>query len=622
MDKNTFNIPEELKKLPEKPGVYIMKDEKDAVIYVGKAKILKNRVRSYFQNLANHTPKTKRLVSQIVSFEYIITGSEVEALILENSLIKKHSPKYNINLKDDKTYPYIKITVNEDFPVIYSTRRHEKDKAKYFGPYTGSTNVRENIDLIHKLWKIRSCKRKIEEGKPTKPCLNYHIGLCNAPCAGYESREEYALSVAKAVDFLSGKIENTEKELEGKMLEYSENMEYEKAAEIRDNIKALKTLRQRQIIESMHSDERDVIAYARDEENAVFQVFFIRSGIITGREHFFLNDCEGTDNKELITKFTEQFYSGTPYIPKEILIQSEIENTQLISDWLSEVKGKKVSILVPLKGEKKNLVRMATGNAMLTLEKFGSSLKKEYAKTKGALKELQEALGIDFPLNRIESYDISNTRGFESVASMVVYEEGKPKKSDYRKFRIRSVQGPDDYASMYEVITRRFKRYLNAENADENARKSFEKMPDMIFLDGGEGQISSVTKALAELNLQGVRVCGMVKDDRHRTRALLYKGEERMLPINSEGFKLLTRIQDEVHRFAIEYHRSLRSKKQVKSILDDIEGIGEKRRKALLLHFGDVEKIGKASLEELSRVDGMNSKSAEAVYAFFRKNKT
>ena len=615
-----FDIPAELKKLPESPGVYIMRDKTDDIIYVGKAKILKNRVRQYFQNSANHSLKVKQMVSNIDHFEYIVTGSEVEALILENNLIKKHNPKYNILLKDDKTYPYIKVTTNEMFPRVFVTRKLLKDKNKYFGPFTNSSAVKENIALIDKIWQVRRCSkvfpRDIGKGRP---CLNYHIGQCKAVCTGKVSEEEYNKMIGEILDFLGGKTENVVKNLTSKMLKYSAEMEFEKAAEVRDTIESIKILNQKQIIENLHIDDRDVIGFARGIRECIMQIFFIRGGKITGREHFMLEECEDVEDKELMTQFVQQFYSVTPFIPKEVILQCEIDDFDLISQWLSEQKGQRVNVLVPQKGERKSLVLMAQNNAKIVLDKFGAEIRREHKRTKGALEEIQKALNIDFELNRIESYDISNTQGFESVASMVVFENGLPKRSDYRKFKIKTIIGPDDYGSMEEVITRRFTRYINETSGDENVKKAgFDKKPDMIFLDGGKGQISAVQKALTNLNLY-VPVCGMVKDDRHRTRALMYNGEEIELPYTSEGFKLLTRIQDEVHRFAIEYHRKLREKKQVHSILDDISGIGSVRRKALMKHFGDINAIRRAEVEELQQVDGMNIKSAEAVYNFFRK---
>lgn len=612
-----FNIQEELKKLPDKPGVYIMIDNKDSVIYVGKAKVLKNRVRQYFQNSANQYPKVKSMIKHIDHFEYIVTDTEVEALILENNLIKKYNPKYNILLKDDKTYPYIKLTVNEMYPKLYMTRSHIKDKAKYFGPYTNSTAIKDTIELIHKIWPLRRCMKKFPRdiGKE-RPCLNYHIGLCKAPCSNMITEEEYNHMIENIIEFLNGKHDKIIKQLENEMSKASDNLEFEKAAELRDKISAIKKLDEKQVIENMSLEDRDVIAFARAHNEALVQVFFIRAGKMTGREHFMLYDVDDISRKEVMTNFVKQFYSGTPFIPKELVLQEDIEDKENISEWLSQLKGHKVIITVPQKGEKLRLVQLAEKNAILTLEQFGEQIKREKNKTIGALNEIKEALKIEFDLDRIESYDISNVQGFESVASMVVFENGKPKRSDYRKFKIKSVYGANDYASMEEVITRRFLRYKTENNNLEEGK--FNKLPNMIFLDGGKGQVNIVKEVLSKLDIN-VPVCGMVKDNKHRTRGLIYENEEILLPISSEGFKLITRIQDEVHRFAIEYHRKLREKIQVKSVLDDIEGIGSTRRKELLKHFKDIEKIKQASVEELKEVDSMNTKAAEAVYDFFHK---
>lgn len=614
-----FDIREELKKLPEKPGVYIMKDVNDEIIYIGKAKILKNRVRQYFQNSSNNTLKVKNMVKHINHFEYIVTDTEVEALILENNLIKKNRPKYNIALKDDKTYPYIKVTVDEMFPRVFITRSHNKDKAKYFGPYTSGFAVKENIELIHKIWPLRRCLKKFPRDlNKERPCLNYHIGQCKAPCNNVISQEEYNKMIDSVIEFLNGKHSQIIKQLENEMSELSKNMEFEKAADIRDKIFAIKKLDEKQVLEGMSMEDRDFIAFARAHGEAVFQVFFIRNGKMTGREHFMINDTDDMTRSELMTDFVKQFYSGTPYIPKEIILQEDISDKDTIIKWLSQTKEQKVNIIVPKKGEKLRLLELAAKNAILTLEQFGEQIKREKRKTIGALNEIKEALNADFELNRIESFDVSNIQGFESVASMVVFEYGKPKRSDYRKFKIKSVLGPDDYGSMEEVITRRFLRYKNEIKNNTGEEGKFNKLPDVIFMDGGKGQIHAAEKSIKNLDLN-IPVCGMIKDDRHRTKGLIYNDNEIYLPANSEGFRLITRIQDEVHRFAIEYHRKLREKKQIKSILDDIEGIGETRRKALIKHFGDIEKIKRAEIEELKNVDTMNIKSAEAVYNFFRK---
>ncbi len=617
-----FDIREELKKLPDKPGVYIMKDIDEHIIYVGKAKILKNRVRQYFQESLNHSPKVISMVKHIKSFEYIVTDTEVEALILENNLIKKHSPKYNIMLKDDKTYPYIKLTVNEMFPRLYMTRRHDKDKAKYFGPYTSSSAIKETIDIILKIWPLRRCLKKFPRdfGKE-RPCLNYHIGQCLAPCNNEGLKEYYDKMIDGVTDFLNGKHTEIIKNLENQMAEASENLEFEKAAELRDKLISVKKLRERQIIENMSMEDRDVIAFARADEDALVQVFFIRGGKMTGREHFLINNAGGISRSEFITDFVKRFYGGTTFIPKELVLQEKLYDEEEILKWLSFIKGHKVTAVYPQKGEKLRLVELAAKNAVITLEQFGEEMQREKRRTFGALEEIKEALGIDFDLDRIESYDISNTQGVDSVGSMVVFEYGKPKRSDYRKFKIKTVFGADDYASMSEIISRRFLRYIkeNDENDDNFMKGKFNKLPDMIFLDGGKGQISAVNDTLLKLNIN-VPVCGMIKDDKHRTRGLIYNNNEIFLNAHSEGFKLVTRIQDEVHRFAIEYHRKLHRKNQIKSILEDIKGIGENRRKALIRHFGSIENIKNAGVEELKSVEGMTEASARAVFDFFRKS--
>ena len=613
---NTFNLAEELQKLPDQPGVYLMKNDDDEIIYVGKAKILKNRVRQYFQKNKQHSVKVLKMVENIASFEYIVTNNEVEALILENNLIKKYDPHYNILLKDDKTYPYIKVSVNEMFPRVTVTRRHLKDKAKYFGPYTSGLAVKESIELIHRLYPIRSCQKSFprDTGKE-RPCLNYHIGKCKAPCNNMISREEYDSYIEKVLDFLNGKTKDIIAELTEKMETASENLEFEQAAEYRDIIGAVKKVSERQIIENMAENNRDVISFVRENADVVFQVFFIRGGVITGRESFMPECTPDTDDTELMTDFVKQFYSGTPYIPKEIILQCDIDDFDLISSWLSQTKGQRVNILVPQKGERHNLVNLAKENAKVVLERTGNRLKREYKQTLGALEEIKQLLGLDFDLNRIESYDISNTQGFQNIGAMVVFEQGKPKRSDYRKFKIKSVIGADDYASMEEVITRRFTRYVN-ENSGETQKTGFDKLPDAIFTDGGKGQMKSVQTALDNVGVN-VLVCGMVKDDRHRTRGLIYNGKEYIMSPHSEAFKLITRIQDEVHRFAIEYHRKLRAQKQIHSILDDIPEIGEKRRKALMAYFGDINAIKAAEVDELAKADGMTAKAAEQVYNFF-----
>lgn len=612
-----LNVQEELKKIPNKPGVYLMFDKHDSVIYIGKAKILKNRISQYFQNSSKKSPKVTTLVKHIKRFEYIITNTEVEALILENNLIKKHEPKYNIRLKDDKTYPYVKITTNEMFPKVFITRKREKDNAKYFGPFTSSATLKENLDLILSIVPVRNCNRKFPRdlGKE-RPCLNYYINKCNAPCNYHVSEEEYNKNIKMVIDFFNGKHEKIIEKLEKEMLDASESLEFEKASEIRNKLFAVKRLKETQIAENTNIEDKDVLAFARAIHEAMVQVFFIRGGKITGREHFLLHNVENLSRSELMTDFVKQFYSGTPFIPKEILVQEEIEDLELITNWLSEIKGQKISIINPKKGERLKLIEIANKNALISLERFGEQIKRDQRNTLGAIDEIRKTLKISINLTRIEAYDISNTQGFENVGSMVVFENGRPKKSDYRKFKIKNVFGSNDYASMQEVIQRRFLRYIN-ENSSQNEKTSFSKMPDIIFLDGGKGQISAVQKILEQLNIN-VFICGMVKDNFHRTRGLLFKGVEYNFNKKSEGFKLITRIQDEVHRFAIEYHRKLRQNNSIRSALDDIEGIGSIRKKALIRHFGSIDSIKKASIEELLQVEKMNYTSSEAVYNFFR----
>lgn len=615
-----FDIKEELKKIPEKPGVYLMFNEEDIIIYVGKAKILKNRVRQYFQSSAKHSPKVLSLVKKIKRFEYIVTETEVEALILENNLIKKYEPKYNIRLKDDKTYPYIKLTVNEMFPKLFITRKHLNDKAKYFGPYTNSAVLKENLELILKILPLRRCNKKFPRDlAKERPCLNYHIGKCKAPCNYHISEQDYNKMVQTAIDFFNGNHKNIINDLEKQMYDASENLEFEKASEIRDKIFAIKKLEENQLAENMDLDDKDIIAFARANDEAMFQIFFVRGGKITGREHFMLNNVEHISRSELMANFVQQFYSGTPFIPKEIILQEDIEEKELFSNWLSSLKNQKVNIITPKKGEKLKLVELAYKNASITLDRFGEQIKKEQQKTIGAIEEIREALGIKKYLKRIEAYDISNTQGVYSVGCMVVFEDGKPKRSDYRKFKIKSVFSPNDYASMQEVIERRFLRYFKEINEnDENGK--FNKRPDILFLDGGKGHISCVKEILEKLNIN-ILVCGMVKDDYHKTRALLFNEKEIELKKNSEGFKLITRIQDEVHRFSIEFHRKITEKETIKSVLDDINGIGKTRKLSLLKKFGSIENIRNAEIDDLKNTEGMNLKSAQEVYNFFRNIK-
>ncbi len=619
-----FIIEEELKKLPAKPGVYIMRDKKDAIIYVGKAIILKNRVRQYFQNSRNHTEKIKQMVEHIDHFEYIITDSELEALVLECNLIKEHMPKYNTMLKDDKTYPYIRVSINEAFPRVSIAREIKKDKAKYFGPYTSVLAVKDTLELLRKIYKIRTCNRVLPKdiGKE-RPCLYHHMGQCDAPCQGYISQQEYRKNIDEVIEFLNGNYSRVVKVLEEKMAEASRELEFEKAAQYRDLIGSVKQIANRQKITNTDQVDRDIIAFARNKDEAVVQTFFIRSGKLIGRDHFHLSGVEDVPEGEVMSSFIKQFYAGTPYIPKEIFLGVKAEEEELLTEWLTAKRGQKVYLKVPQKGDKEKLVELAHKNAELVLNQDLEKIKREEAKTTGALKELAHMLDMPI-LERIESFDISNTSGFESVGSMVVFEKGKSKKADYRKFKIRTVQGPDDYASMYEVLTRRFthgqrEQAQYREKQLDEALGSFTRYPDLILMDGGKGQVGIALRVLEELKMN-IAVCGMVKDDNHRTRGLYYNNKE--LPIDKSGelFRLITRIQDETHRFAIEYHRSLRQKKQVHSILDDISGIGPTRRRALMKHFQSLEAIQAAEVEEIMKVPSMNRQSAEEVYQFFHKN--
>ena len=616
-----FNIEEELKKLPAKPGVYIMHDADDTIIYVGKAISLKNRVRQYFQGSRNLGIRKEQMVEQIARFEYIITDSELEALVLECNLIKEHTPKYNILLKDDKTYPFIKVTVGEDYPRIQIVRRVKKDKSRYYGPYSSAMAVKDVVELTTKLYRLRTCSRNLPKdiGRE-RPCLYHQIHQCDAPCQGYISKEEYRKKVDKLLDFLNGNHKEILKELEEKMMSASQEMNFEDAAQYRDLIQSVKRIGERQKITDQHGEDKDVIAVAQDGEDAVAQVFFIRGGKLIGRDHFYLKVDKEDLRAQIISSFLKQFYAGTPFIPKEIMIQEEIEDSEVISQWLEKRKGRKVHIRIPKKGTKEKLVELAQRNAELVLSQDKERIKREEGRTIGAVKEIALKLGLP-GMERIEAYDISNISVFQSVGSMIVYEKGKPKRSDYRKFRIKSVQGPNDYASMEEVLTRRFVHGLDEqearrkENLDEEFG-SFTRFPDLIMMDGGRGQVNIALEVLGKLNLQ-IPVCGMVKDDKHRTRGLYFNNKEIPIDRDSEGFKLITRIQDEAHRFAIEFHRSLRSKGQVHSILDDIPGIGPARRKALMKQFPGPDKIKEASMEELKAVPSMNERAAEAVYRFF-----
>ena len=612
-----FDIQEELKKLPARPGVYIMHDENDHIIYVGKAISLKNRVRQYFQSSRNKGVKIEQMVTHIRRFEYIVTDSELEALVLECNLIKEHHPKYNTMLMDDKTYPFIKVTTNEPFPRVILSRKMLRDKAKYFGTYTSSQAVRDTIHLIHKLYHLRNCNRSLPRdiGKE-RPCLNYHIKQCDAPCQGYISQEEYGKSVTEVLRFLNGNYDGVLKELEEKMNAASEALEFERAIEYRELISSVKKVAQKQKITDSSGEDRDVLAVASEEEDAVVQVFFIRSGRLIGRDHFYLRISKGESASEILNSFVLQYYAGTPFIPGELMLQDEVEDKELLEAWLTSKRGQKVTLKVPKKGTKEKLIELARENAELVLSKDKERLKREEGRTIGAVKEIASMLGLN-EIVRMEAYDISNTNGFESVGSMVVYERGRPKRNDYRKFKIRGVQGADDYGSMREVLTRRFTHGLK--EREENAELGkFTAFPDLIMMDGGKGQVNVALQVLDELHLQ-IPVCGMVKDDHHRTRGLYYCNEELPVDKASEAFRLITRIQDEAHRFAIEYHRQLRGKGQVHSILDDIDGIGPARRKALMRHYASLEDIRRAEVEELAKIPSMNEKAAESVYNFFHK---
>ena len=608
-----FQIEEELKKLPGQPGVYIMHDAKDAIIYVGKAISLKNRVRQYFQSSRDKTAKIKQMVSKIARFEYIVTDSELEALVLECNLIKEHRPRYNTMLKDDKTYPYIKVTASEEYPRILFSRQMKKDKNKYFGPFTSAGAVKDTIELIRKIYRIRACSRKLPQdmGKD-RPCLYYHIHQCDAPCQGYISQADYQKSVKQAVWFLNGQYEPVMKYLEEKMRTASETMEFEKAIEYRDLLDSVRKVAQKQKITSQSMEDRDIIAMAKDERDAVVQVFFVRDGKLIGREHFHMNLTGSESKAEILNSFVKQFYAGTPFVPHEIWVQEELEDAEVIASFLTARRGQKVRFVVPKMGEKERLVELAEKNAKMVLSQDKEKIKREELRTIGAMNQIGSWIGLS-GIKRVEAYDISNISGFESVGSMIVYENGRPKRNDYRKFRIKTVQGPNDYASMEEVLTRRFTHESDPEKKEYD---SFGKLPDLIMMDGGRVQVNIALGVLEKLDLD-IPVCGMVKDDRHRTRGLYYNNVEIPIDRDSEGFKLITRVQDEAHRFAIEYHRSLRSKDQVHSILDDIEGIGPTRRKALMKYFKSIEEIRVASEEELGNVPSMNRQSAQKVYQFF-----
>ena len=618
-----FDVKEELKKLPNKPGVYIMHDADDTILYVGKAKNLHNRVRSYFKEKIGRGPQIDKMVSLIVRFEYIVTDSELEALVLENNLIKEYSPKYNTLLKDDKTYPYIKVTLGEEYPRVLMVRQMKKDKAKYFGPFTNG-GVRESIDLINKLYQLRTCSRKLPKdcGKE-RPCLNFHIGQCCAPCQGMISQEEYGKKIENVIDFLNGKQQNVIKELKEKMQQASENMDFEEAIRCRDLLESIKKVSETQKMSDNVGEDKDIIALAIDGSDTVVQVFFLRNGKLIGREHFYMTQIETPVAGAILTSFVKQFYAGTPFIPREIMLQDTIEDMELVEKWLSNRKGARVHLTVPQKGQKERLVELAAKNAQLVLSQDRERIKREEGRTIGAVKEIEALLGIS-PLVRMEAFDISTTSGFANVGSMVVYEKGKPKRSDYRKFRMKTVAGPDDYACMQEVLTRRFRHGLDERDKMQSEEDSigedfgsFTKFPDLLLMDGGRGQVNIALQVLAELEIQ-IPVCGMVKDDNHRTRGLYFNNQELPIDTHSEGFKLITRIQDEAHRFAITYHRSLRSKAQVHSVLDEIPGVGPNRRKALMKYFRSIEELRAADTEQIAQVPGISANVAKEIYQFFR----
>lgn len=618
-----FDIQEELKKLPNCPGVYIMRDEKDNIIYVGKAINLHNRVRSYFRKNIGRGPQIDKMVTLISRFEYIVTDSELEALVLENNLIKEHSPKYNTLLKDDKTYPYIKVTTGEPYSRVLFSRQMKKDHSRYFGPYTSASAVKDTIDLINKLYQLRTCNKSLpKECGNDRACLNYHIKQCMAPCQGYVSKEQYQEQVKKALAFLNGSYQDTLKELEQKMQDASEKLDFEDAIRYRDLYNSVKQIASKQKITDSDGEDKDIIAMAADEQDAVVQVFFIRDGKLIGREHFYMTHVSGTPRAQILLDFVKQFYSGTPFIPRELMLQEEIEDIEIIEQWLTKRKGGRVYIKVPKIGSKEKLVELAAKNAMLVLGQDKERLRREEGRTIGAVKEIAGLLGLE-NVSRMEAYDISNISGFANVGSMVVYEKGKPKRSDYRKFRIKTVSGPDDYACMKEVLTRRFLHGMEEQKEFEDKELdkefgSFTKFPDLLLMDGGKGQVNVALQVLDELHLN-IPVCGMVKDDNHNTRGLYFNNEEIGIERNSEGFKLITRIQDEAHRFAIEYHRSLRSKAQVKSVLDEIPGVGPSRRKALMRHFKSIEEIKNTDITTLAGLDEIPESVARGIYDFFHK---
>ena len=616
-----FDIEEELKKLPAKPGVYIMHDEADTILYVGKAVNLHNRVRSYFRKIHGRGPQIEKMVQQIARFEYIVTDSELEALVLENNLIKENSPKYNTLLKDDKTYPFIKVTVSEEFPRVLFSREMKKDRSRYFGPYTSAAAVKDTIERLNKLFKLRTCNRVLPRDLgQERPCLNHHIGQCLAPCQGYIDQEEYRKRVDQALDFLGGNYNMILKDLEKRMQDAAEELSFEEAIRYRDLFESVKSVSQKQKITHSDGEDKDIIAMAQDEQDAVIQVFFVRGGKLIGREHYYMTNVSGLPRRDILQQFIQQFYAGTPFLPRELMLQEAVEDMDVLEQWLSSKRGSRVYLRVPRKGSKEKLVELAGQNAALILSKDKEKIRREEGRTIGAVKEIALLLRLEH-ISRMEAFDISNISGFENVGSMVVYEKGKPKRSDYRKFKIKTVSGPDDYACMKEVLTRRFVHGME-EREELSAKKmdteygSFTKFPDLLLMDGGKGQVNIALEVLKELKID-IPVCGMVKDDNHRTRGLYYHNQELPIDKHSEGFKLITRIQDEAHRFAIEYHRSLRSKTQVKSVLEDIPGVGETRRKALMRRFKSIDEMKTASVEQFSAIPEIPENVAKGIYAFF-----
>ncbi|HBI6988733.1 TPA: excinuclease ABC subunit UvrC [Clostridium perfringens] len=617
-----FDFQHQLKILPDKPGVYIMKNSLGEVIYVGKAKVLKNRVRQYFQNSKNHSEKVRAMVKNIAEFEYIVTDSEMEALILECNLIKKYSPRYNIALKDDKFYPFIKITTNEDFPRVYVTRNFAKDGNRYFGPYTNGTAVYEVMGLIKKLFPLRTCKKAIVEGgEPTRACLNYHINLCKAPCAGYISKAEYWEMIDEIINILNGTDTSIIKKLKLEMEKAAEELEFEKAAKIRDRILAIELISEKQKMFTVKEGDEDFIDLYTDEKDGCAQVFFVREGKVTGREHFMIENISDDPVKEVISSFIASFYGGTAQIPKTIYVPEEIEDQELIEKFLTEKRGSKVWIKVPKKGDKKNLLDMVRNNAKIMLDQFKEKMIEEKELNKSALTELADVLGLDSLPARIEAYDISNIQGVDSVGTMVVFENGKAKNSDYRRFKIKSVKGPNDYESMREILSRRFSHGLEEVNKIKERNLEYSKgkfciFPDLIMMDGGKGQVNIALEVLKDFGIE-IPVCGLVKDHKHRTRGIIFNNEEIIIRRGSGLMNLITRVQDEVHRYAITYHRSLRDKRTLHSILEDIPRIGEKRRRNLLMKFGSIDNIKKASMEELLDTPGIDKRAAESIKQYF-----